>query len=755
MISASRAYLEELTKRTRTPIYQVRIYRPPGIIAGLTSLWQLDEASGSRADAIGTNTLLDNNTVTSNPGKVGSAAQFTRANSEYLNCTPGSLRITDNSSFAVWGWVYLDSKPTGSMTIAAQWGNTSPTNSFILQWDQTVDRFRFDIAGPLAQATVYANSFGAPSTATWYFVYAFHDVAAGKIGIWINNSTIDTADDGDVPVLNSIEDFRIGGIVQLSTPVACWNGRIDQVGFSKRVLTSQERSTLYGGGAGLASLDSLVTISETDIARFCTSKPITREPIGQEILQPLMLTRTVDPEHSKCPLSTLTFELIDIRGQASAAVASGLEGLTCQFNAGFWNLEWAVPVNYVTLFTGIVTDIEQDGEVFKVTAQSVMTAANEKLIFNAAQTRLSAAINSSDTTLYVESAVEFDTAASSPDTARRYVVVDQEIITYQGQSSIILGNAIRVGSNPFWVPPPTPNGESVSHSQNAVVRELVALGVLTATNNSNGGTNDLHPIDHLQTILTSKNPKYGIGDVNIPINTANLASVKATLGSDLQAIFMASEPVSAKTFIETEIADLIGAYPIEGTDGSFGLKFYRGADEFAGVAKITDDHVVDPPVWLRNAEQVCNTFVCHYDYNPVVRDYTNKYTYRAEDLIVEHGREIALLHHSKGFRSFFDASTVAPLDTREWFDSTAEFLEAAAKRHIARFGRKVGVISCSTFMDRQLIEVGDDVSGTFSRVLNIANGNRGITNGKFEVIKMQHDFVDNSIRFELLAYPQT
>jgi hypothetical protein len=31
-----------------------------------------------------------------------------------------------------------------------------------------------------------------------------------------------------------------------------WNGQIDEVGYWKRVLTSGERTSLYGGGSGLA-----------------------------------------------------------------------------------------------------------------------------------------------------------------------------------------------------------------------------------------------------------------------------------------------------------------------------------------------------------------------------------------------------------------------------------------------------------------------------------------------------------------------
>ena len=37
----------------------------------IVAYWKLEEASGSRADVVGGNTLTDNNTVTGNPGKLG------------------------------------------------------------------------------------------------------------------------------------------------------------------------------------------------------------------------------------------------------------------------------------------------------------------------------------------------------------------------------------------------------------------------------------------------------------------------------------------------------------------------------------------------------------------------------------------------------------------------------------------------------------------------------------------------------------
>ncbi len=43
-------------------------------------------------------------------------------------------------------------------------------------------------------------------------------------------------------------EFQVGAI---SSTSLWWNGSIDEFGFWKRVLTSQERTDLYAAGAGL------------------------------------------------------------------------------------------------------------------------------------------------------------------------------------------------------------------------------------------------------------------------------------------------------------------------------------------------------------------------------------------------------------------------------------------------------------------------------------------------------------------------
>ena len=233
---------------------QDRVVRRPIVTAGgsslLTSLvgyWKLDEASGTRNDSHGSNHLTDNNTVTQATGKQGNAAQFTRANSESLSITDNAALSTGDIDFTIAAWVYLDSKPGAGMTVASK--DASGQREFALDWLNTSDAFRFFITNNAGTFRIIPDSIGAKSASTWYFLVGWHDAAANTVNIQINNGTIySLATSGTAPT-DTTSDFRIGasGVAGFE---GYFDGRIDEVGYWKRVLTSDEKTALYNGGSG-------------------------------------------------------------------------------------------------------------------------------------------------------------------------------------------------------------------------------------------------------------------------------------------------------------------------------------------------------------------------------------------------------------------------------------------------------------------------------------------------------------------------
>jgi len=208
----------------------------------LISYWKLGEASGNRVDSHGSNTLTDNNTVTQAAGKIGNAAQFTAASSEYLSIVDNAGISTGNIDFSIAGWVYLDSKAS-SRRIFSKTDNTD--SEYNLFYRQSTDRFQFDInSGGIAVA---ASTLGSPSTATWYFIVAWHDAAGDTLNIQINNGTADSTATAGVGPSDTAYGLQLG---RLGTDYM--DGRIDDTAFWKRTLSSDERTQLYNGGNGLS-----------------------------------------------------------------------------------------------------------------------------------------------------------------------------------------------------------------------------------------------------------------------------------------------------------------------------------------------------------------------------------------------------------------------------------------------------------------------------------------------------------------------
>lgn len=217
------------------------------LLTSLVAYWKLDEASGARADSAGSSNLSDVNTVTQAVGKVANAAQFTAANSECLNIASNAALSMGDIDFTIALWVYFDALGA-DRALVAKYNSFGTTRDYMVKFITGSNRFQFIVSPDgSADATVSANSFGAPTTATWYFIVAWHNATANTINIQINDGTVDSAAHA-TGVFASSAAFRLGA---RADGIQFHDGRLDEVGIWKRVLTSAERTALYNGGSGV------------------------------------------------------------------------------------------------------------------------------------------------------------------------------------------------------------------------------------------------------------------------------------------------------------------------------------------------------------------------------------------------------------------------------------------------------------------------------------------------------------------------
>lgn len=103
--------------------------------------------------------------------------------------------------------------------------------------------FSVSSSGRIDNGYVRGTSFGALSTSNWYNVVAWHDTG-DTIGISVNLSA--TTASYSSGVRSGSAPFVVGAVS--NGFYGFFNGRIDETGFWKKVLTASERSDLYNSG---------------------------------------------------------------------------------------------------------------------------------------------------------------------------------------------------------------------------------------------------------------------------------------------------------------------------------------------------------------------------------------------------------------------------------------------------------------------------------------------------------------------------
>lgn len=208
------------------------------LLTGLTHYWTLDEQSGTRNDSVGTAHLTDNNTVGYAAGKNGNAANVIRANNEYLSvATPATLQPNAQRSVSLWfkvNNVGLVGPGQGGGILSCAATSTSGSPRWLINHSNTSGLRFFVNGGYNAIGTVVQGQW---HHLAWTFTGSQHNFYLDGGSATIINANENVGDSG--------ANFFVGsGFDQPAEEdldeLAAWN----------KILTSDERTTLYNAGVG-------------------------------------------------------------------------------------------------------------------------------------------------------------------------------------------------------------------------------------------------------------------------------------------------------------------------------------------------------------------------------------------------------------------------------------------------------------------------------------------------------------------------
>jgi hypothetical protein len=231
------------------------------------SCWSFDEVDGDAMDAMGTNTLVNQNSMPYATGIVGGAANIDNHNSvasaQYLsidNNAQQGLQMTDAMSVSV--WINYDESMDNKYSM------------IFSKFDVAVDYSAFDISYALAlnggskNLQFWASRDGDsgsdsqlntapaalwafnPTPGVWYhIVVTYH---AGDVHLYVDNKELQVlSNHTDTSIHQSEAQFAVG----YATVIREAHEQVDELGIWNRVLSRGEVKKLWNKGNGVSCRD--------------------------------------------------------------------------------------------------------------------------------------------------------------------------------------------------------------------------------------------------------------------------------------------------------------------------------------------------------------------------------------------------------------------------------------------------------------------------------------------------------------------
>jgi hypothetical protein len=431
------------------------------------------------------------------------------------------------------------------------------------------------------------------------------------------------------------------------------------------------------------------------------------------MMAPNMDNSSVRINEGSASIGNFTFSLLDKYRYITKWLSLNTAGnLKVTVKAGFTSLSERF---YVTIFVGRVFSfgLASDNLTWNFTLQSLFQDTQQK-IFTSACT-LTQDVGLTDTVIYVD-----DTSAFPVSTGGvLYLRIDDEVMGYTTSSANSF-TVVRENQNysPSGMYTPAATHSAGTQVANFAVLEGnpidLALQIMTSTGAGTNGPYDVLPYC------------CGLAIDEACINVATFEDQRDKwLGNSVFRI-EGQSPTDGKTFLESEIYNFIGSYPLVDAQGRLSLRVLTPPLPTQNMFAITDDNLEGPPTWQGNFgdKYFFNEILLQYDYDIITDTYKTATWYEDADSQTKYGIVSTLTLNSKAIRSGVLGSS-----------RIYNFMH----RLLKRFAIPSPVLSVQLFSTAQVVKAGDLVLLTSSKVPDIQKGVMGVVNQIMEVVEISMD----------------
>ncbi len=212
------------------------------------SFWNCDESSGNLADAVGSNTLTNNNTTPFVTGLVaGNAIDLENGSSQSFSITDAAqtgLDITGDMSISFW---YKPESYITESAFVAKYGTAGNRSFFTGRWD-AADQVIMRIQNSAGGETDAIWSGVTLTNGTKYHLVFVYTAASHTADLYYNGTAQTQKDIVRTDIRNGAAPFEVGTDTGI---LANQDGVMDAIGIWNVALSASDVTALYNAGAGL------------------------------------------------------------------------------------------------------------------------------------------------------------------------------------------------------------------------------------------------------------------------------------------------------------------------------------------------------------------------------------------------------------------------------------------------------------------------------------------------------------------------